>query len=101
MGSHVVYQWCLYIRDREKEIAIETADGQMNRTRERGETVELLSENSKTFLNVILHHVRDDSGFSRTNVGRYSIYSKTRLSRQHVTCQSVQVDGETKVPICS
>ena len=28
-------------------------------------------------------------------------YSKTRLSRQRVTRQSVQVDGEAKVPICS
>ena len=51
MGSHGVYhcQWCLSVRDREKYI--ETGD--------------------QTFLNVILHHVRDDSGFSRPNVGRY------------------------------
>ena len=31
----------------------------------------LFREKIKTFLNVILHHVRDDSGFSRPNVGRY------------------------------
>ena len=51
VGSHGVYhcQWCLSVRDREKYI--ETGD--------------------QTFLNVILHHVRDDSGFSRPNVGRY------------------------------
>ena len=43
MGSHVVYhyQWCLSVRDREKEI--ETGDGQMSRTRERGgEPVEVI-----------------------------------------------------------
>ena len=43
----------------------------MNRTRERGSLGRLLRENTKTSLNVILHHVRDDSGFSRPNVGRY------------------------------
>ena len=30
------------------------------------------SENAKTFLNGILHQVRDDSGFSRPNIGRYA-----------------------------
>ena len=50
---------------------IETGDGQMNRTRERGSLGRLFRENTKTFLNGILHHVRDDSGLSRPNVGRY------------------------------
>ena len=55
----------------EKEI--ETGDGQMNRTRERGRGLgRLFRENIKTFLNVILHHIWDDSGFSRPNVGRYA-----------------------------
>ena len=51
VGSHGVYhyQLCLSVRDRDKYI--ETGD--------------------QTFLNVILHHVGDDSGFSRPNVGRY------------------------------
>ena len=69
MGSFVVYQcqWCLSVRDREKEN--ETGDGQMHRTRES--PWRLFRENTKSFLNVILHHVRDDSGFSQPNVGRY------------------------------
>ena len=32
----------------------------------------LFRENTKTFPHVILHHVRDDSGFSRPTVGRYA-----------------------------
>ena len=61
VGSRVVYhcQWCLSVRDREKELEkdwwIERGGG----------------ENTKIFLNVILQHVRDDSGFSRQNFGRY------------------------------
>ena len=64
-------QWCLPVRDREKEL--ETGDGQMSRTRERGSLWRLFRENTKTFLNGILHHVRVDSRFSRPNVGRYAV----------------------------
>ena len=46
----------------------ETRDGQMNRMSERGSLWRLFRENTKTFLNVI-HHVWDDSVFSRPNVG--------------------------------
>ena len=49
----VVYQcqWCLLVRDREKEI--QTGDGQMNRTRKGGGGLwKLFRENTKTFLNV-------------------------------------------------
>ena len=57
----VVYH-CLSVREREKEIG--TGDGPMNRTRESGSLWRLFMENTKTFLNVNLHHVRDDSEFS-------------------------------------
>ena len=43
----------------------------MNRRRVRGSLWRLFTEYTKPFLNVILHHVRDDSGFSRPNVSRY------------------------------
>ena len=46
----------------------------MNGRRERGSLGRLFRENTKTFLNGILHHVRDDSGFSRPNVGRYVFF---------------------------
>ena len=45
----------------------------MSRTRERGRLWRLFRVNTKTFLNVILRHVRDDSGFSRPNVCSYVI----------------------------
>ena len=56
-SGHVVYQcqWCLSVRDREKDI--ETKDRQMNRTWERGSLARLFRENIKTFLNDILRHV--------------------------------------------
>ena len=41
----------------------------MNKTRKGGGGG--VREYDLTFLNVILHHVRDDSLFSRPNVGRY------------------------------
>ena len=44
------------VGDREKEI--ETGDGQMNRRRERGSLWRLFRENTKTFLNVILHRIQ-------------------------------------------
>ena len=44
----------------------------MNRTRERGSLGRLFRENTKTFLNDILHHVWDDYVFSRLNVDRYT-----------------------------
>ena len=47
----------------------------MNRRRERGSLGRLFRENTKTFLNDILHHVGDESGFSRPNVGRYEFGS--------------------------
>ena len=47
----------------------------MNRRRERGSLWRLFRENTNTFLNVILHHVWDDSGFSQPNVGRQDFLS--------------------------
>ena len=72
MGSRVVYhcQWCLSIRDREKEI--ETGDRKVNRTWERGSLWKLFRENTKTSLNGILRHVGDDSRFNPPNVGRHA-----------------------------
>ena len=84
MDSHIVYhcQWWLSVRDREK--GIETGDGQMNRTRERESLWRLFTENTKILLNVILHHVRDDSGFSRPNVGRYVTTAHVNIPRHHL-----------------
>ena len=43
----------------------------------QGSLWRLFRENTNTFLNGILHHVRDDSGFSRPNVGRYGTLKRT------------------------
>ena len=68
---------------REKEI--ETGDREMNRMREgRPVSRGYLERKQKTFLNVILHHVRDDSGFSlRPNIGRYVYDLKKILQFSH------------------
>ena len=60
------------VRQGQRSIEIKTGERQMNRRRERGSLGRLFRENTKTFLNDILHHVGDDSGFSRPHVGRYA-----------------------------
>ena len=61
-----------------KRLRQESGDRQMSRGRERGSLGRLFRENTKIFLNGILRHVRDDSGFSRPNVGRYATTIKIK-----------------------
>ena len=44
-----------------------------------GSLWKLFSENTKTFLNVILRDVQDDSRFSQPDVGRYGLLIKENL----------------------
>ena len=52
----------------------------MNR---RGEGAAVkVSENTKTFVNVILHHVPGYSGFSRPNLGMYANVKSTHVTKK-------------------